>query len=865
VLVSPAGAQINLGRNATVRAQFVGASPQAHICGGAEQTGKINYLTGNRPAQWRTGIPTFAQVDVENLYPGINAVYYGNDRLLEYDLTVSPGASPKTIALRFEGAEKISVNEAGELILSVGHSQIRQPKPVIYQTVAGARHDIDGGYKIVAAQTVAFAVGQYDHHVPLTIDPILSYSAYFGGTLGQTAWAVAINTNDGSVFIAGQTMSKYFETNSALPFATNASQSKLAFQTNFAGGIYLGDAFIAKFNHNNTLEYVTYLGGSADDVALALAVDGSGHAFVGGYTDSTNFPIVFPNGYHGVQGLANSTQISGTADTVTGYYPLDGFVAELETNGSSLIYSTYLGGSFSDGIYGLAIDGADNVYVTGFAYSTNLPVKNPVAFQLLNSTNQFLNAIACSNYDVNCNAFVAKISNLGTNLDYLTYFGGNDFDVGHGIAVDISSNVYITGFTGSTNFPNKNSFQAHLNNASLDYTNLDFAYDAFVAKFAPINVGLPNESLELIYSSYLGGTNNDEGYQIAVDDKGAAYVTGWTASTNFYNTTTNYINLAANATNVNFTNIIFPVIQNGMTNLTYYNGFTTTNVFLTKITNNETTGKAGIAYSVVFGGRFSDIGYGVAVDPAGNAFVTGSTTSTNFPVYNCLGLLRATNESAYVNSYVGYNAFVTAFNTNCSQVLYSVYLGGSANDFGYAIAVDSADTAYVVGQTSSTNFPVTSAITNFPIASALSYLPAGTNGIPNLPNGTNSFLNGTNDAFLAKISLYHYPAPSLLVSPVSTNLVFIKTEDGTNVTKGGKDVLTTNRVTSAVTLSWSTSTNPEIGSTYYVESSTNLATNVWVVVPNLPTITTNSATFTNSVTLPNTNRSQFFRLYQTIP
>jgi hypothetical protein len=270
-----------------------------------------------------------------------------------------------------------------------------------------------------------------------------------------------------------------------------------------------------------------------------------------------------------------------------------------------------------------------------------------------------------------------------------------------------------------------------------------------------------------------------------------------------------------------------------MSNITYYGYVLTTNAFLTKITQASPTNRAEIAYSVVFGGRTMDVAYGVAVDPAGNAFVAGSTTSTNFPVCNYLGLLRGTNSSGNFNSYAGYNAFVTAFNPDCTRVLYSAYLGGTANDRATAIAVDADSTAYVVGQASSTNFPVTTASTNFPTlitAANNNLLEYGTSP------GTVSRLNGTNDAFLSVIRLTDFvPEIAIARTGVKTN---------------------------TVTLSWLNYPEPEIGP-FGLLASTNLAnTNrtiaPWQVVTNVPKTNNN----TLYLTLPATNRAKFFRLYQ---
>ncbi|HXR04409.1 MAG TPA: SBBP repeat-containing protein, partial [Verrucomicrobiae bacterium] len=714
-LISPAEARIVLrsaAGPATVRMQFVGANPRAHVHGAAELPGKINYLTGNDPAHWHTGLPLFAKVRVEEMYPGIGLVYYGNEEHLEYDFEIAPGANPDAIRIHFDGVDKIAVTPQGGLVLSLNGGEIQQLRPVLYQTVNGVRREIAGGYRLADAHTVAFSVGSYDHSQTLVIDPVLSFSTYFGGNSGDIAWAVKLDTN-GFVYIAGQTFSSQFANN--VPLSTPG-----VFQPNYQGGSLAGDAFVAKFDHSGqNLIYFTYLGGSDDDVAYALAVDAAGHAYVAGATDSTNFPVV--------NAIPGGTNIGGTFNQYARAYLSDAFVAELDGDGANLIYSTYLGGSAADAAYGIALDSSNDAYVTGFTYSTNFPT----------STNAFQKQLAATNSAFSsyfyANAFITEISAGGGTLLYSTFFGGTNYDAGRGIAVDGSNYVYVTGFTDSTNFPTTNAIYqvlyqtdfpgttnqvvlTNLVNGSLlngAMTNMGNAFDAFVIKFAP-------SFSELVYSTFLGGTNNDQAYAIAADNNGNAYVTGWTVSTNFPNTVT-------------ITNL-----QNGLTNNLTYGYAVVTNVFLTQITNGTS---AGIGYSAVFGGTsFAiDVGYGVALDPAGNVFVTGGTSSTNFPVLNVPGYLRATNSG---NS----DAFVTAFNTNATALLYSGYLGGSENDFGYAIAVDT-NSAYIVGQTVSTDFPTLNAL--------------------------HSTLNGTNDAFLAAIMLV-VPPPDLFTNqePISqTNAV----------------------------------------------------------------------------------------------
>lgn len=727
-----------------------------------ELTGKINYLIGNDSSKWQTGVPTFAKVSVVGIYPGIDLVYYGNQHRLEYDFTVAPRANPDSIVIHFAGTDKISVNAAGELILDLGDGEIIQPRPDIYQLVNGARREINGGYKLVDARTVAFSLDGYDHNRPLVIDPILSYSTYFGGNGNNLAWAVAVDTN-GFVYMAGQTTST--ESPTGKPFATPG-----AFQTTFQGGSDAGDAFIAKFDNLGTnLIYLTYLGGNGDDAAFGLAVDAAGDAYVTGATVSPNFPVknaLYPN-------------IHGTVNPYSKTYLADGFIAELDSTGSNLVYSTYLGGNDTDAAKAIALDSSGNAYVTGYTFSTNFPV----------TANAFQKNLAVSNlvnhayYDAN--AFVSEIGAGGTPLVYSSYLGGNYYDVGQGIAVDQSNYVYVAGFTASTNFPTRNAVMQTVetpvgtnveNGNLLNGTNNQvpgFGYDAFVTKFAP---GFSN----LVYSTYLGGANNDLADGVAADAAGNAYVIGWTVSTNFPITVTN-----------------LPGVQNGLTNNVVAGGAVTTNAFLTQIVWSGTN--AAIGQSLAFGGTnyYSiDIAYGVALDPSGNIYVTGSTSSTNFPAVNTAGSLAATNAGEN-------DAFIIAFNRNLSGVMYSASLGGAANDMAYGIAVDPLSNAYIVGQTFSANFPTNHAM--------------------------QTLLYGADDAFLAKIVLSTNPPP-----------------------------LSVSLMNGLANVTWSSALpyEPELTSLFLLESTTNLVSTNWTAVPAPPVLSNNIY----SVVFNPTNNAEFFRL-----
>jgi hypothetical protein len=531
------------------------------------------------------------------------------------------------------------------------------------------------------------------------------------------------------------------------------------------------------------LVYSTYLGGSGQDIGSGIAVDGAGNAYVTGLTSSTNFPTMNP-----LQ-AANSGGANGW----------DAFVSKINAAGSALVYSTYLGGSGNDRGIGIALDSAGNAYVTGSTNSTDFPTKNPL---------QPANADAA-----NGNAFVAKINAAGSALVYSTYLGGSGNgvfgDQGSRIAVDSAGNAYITGYTGSTDFPTADPLQPNYGGA---YT------DAFVTK-------INSAGSALVYSTYLGGSNVDEGAGIAVDSAGNAYVTGYTFSTDF--PTANPLQPA--------------------------NGGSL-DAFVAKI---NPSGSA-FAYSTYLGGSDYDYGVGIAVDSSGNAFVTGLTYSTNFPVTPGAFQTQCNHGSGCAN--VG-DAFVTKLNPTGSALVYSTYLGGSRSDEGQAIVVDSAGTAYVTGETNSTNFPKTNPscggswdafVTRLnPTGSALVYstcfggsgtefggdiaVDSASNAyVTGLTESTNfptkhplqaNYGGGSSDAFVTKIPMLAITTTTLTSSPnPSTHgqaVTFTATvtsklgapPDGETITfKKGTTVLGTGTLTSG-SASFTTSTLP-VGTSY---------------------------------------------------
>ena len=692
VVMTPPKRQAKQAANHPVlRLKLLNSNAKAHGVALDQLAGKTNYLIGNRSRDWRTNIPTYGRVRYEGVYPGIDLVYYGNQRQLEYDLVVAPGGDPEVVRLQFAGAENPRLNVSGDLLLNLDDQTIIQAKPTIYQNIGHMRRPIEGSYTIQENGTVGFVVGEYDHRLPLVIDPTLVYSTYFGGSGTDEARGIVVDST-GNAYICGNTSSTVFPIFNAL-------------QPVFGGGSFGGarDVFVTKFDASGTgVFFSTYLGGGGDDKCGRLALDSAGNAYIAGETTSANFPTF--NAFQPFYGGGAS----------------DAFVTKLNSTGSGLFYSTYFGGSVFDAAGAIAVDINGNAYVTGRTTSPDLYTFNAIQPLFSGGTS--------------ADAFVTKFSASGLSVFYSTYLGGSGglgFDAGLGIAVDAAGNAYVTGQTTSTNFPLLNPIQNTLAGGFPDG-------DAFVSKFNP-------SGSALVYSTYLGGSDNDVAQDIAIDANNNAYVTGGTGSLNFP---------VFNAFQVNYGG----------------NG----DAFLTKINLNGTA----LVYSTYLGGTGNDIGNSVVVDSALHAHVAGATSSTNFPVFNAL-------QPNYGGSGDG---FVSKFNVAGTAMIYSTYFGGSNSDRVNGMAIDLADRVYLAGVTASTDFP-----TLFPF------------------QGTKST---AEDAFIAKIN---DPPATLLQFSSATSAV---TEDNTFVT------LTLNRtgdLTGDTKVDFATSDGSAIQRTDYTLASGTIA------------------------------------------
>ena len=599
---------------AVVRMELLNANPTPRLVPEAEQGGEINYLIGNDPGGWHTGIPRYGRVVYQEVYPGIDWVFQGNPQQLEYDFVVHPGADPDDIVVGFEGAEDLSIDPRGDLVLRLPDGDIRHRAPYIYQEIDGTRHGVPGRYVRRDGSHVGFEVDAYDPTRPLIIDPIVEFSVYLGGGAVDVITDIALDSND-DIYVVGHTDSD--------PFPTLGPA-----QGSLAGGV--GDTFVTKLNAEGTaVIFSTYLGGGGLDEANAMALDAAGSVYFTGITNSSDFPIT-PGALDRDCGTDGDGVCESTDPDDLKYAEfIDAFVARLSSDGSSLVFSTYLGGSGDDWGLGIAVDDQGSAYIAGSTWSYDdvgmdpFPTKN--AFQSVNGSD-----MSIGYWD----AFVTKLSQDGT-LDYSTYLGGSSDEDGFAVAVDQGRNAYVTGITWSDDFPTQSPFQA--GNAG--------DADAYVAKLGPAGD-------RLVFSSYLGDIDYNEGLAIALDSSGDAYVAGDT-----------------------------------------WAGGVVFDVFVTKVAGNG----SGVLYSALIRGSGDDFAFDVAVDAAGSAHVVGATQSFDFP----------TVDAAQDQRVRRFDAFVAKLTGDGSGLEYSTYFGGSSEDAAFGIALDSAGDAVVAGVTESPDqFPL---------------------------------------------------------------------------------------------------------------------------------------------------------------
>jgi hypothetical protein len=642
------------GADRPVHFRLIGAAAASRTTPEARAAGKVHYYRGADPQGWRTNVPTYGRVRYHGVYPGIDVVYYGNQRRLEYDFVVAPGADPSRVLLDVEGARERTLTADGDLLLTVGQATIRQPRPTLYQEVDGARRTVDGGF-VLKGRRVAFRVGEYDRTRPLVIDPVieLAYSSYFGGSDLENFYGAGIAVDaQGSAYIGGDTSSvdlaadgwdtshngstdmfiaKITPAGDAVEWATYlggvqgeelhdlaidpAGQVYLAgfvhwpggfpvlnaFQPTIRGG--LGDAVVAKLAADGTLFHSSYLGGLGQGIdrslerPMGVAADAQGHLYVTGFTTSTvNFPIV---------GGVQPTYKGGGSDV---------FVTKVAPDGLSLVYSTYFGGTGTDSGGDIAVDAEGAAYVAGQTTSVDNPATPAYeGFPIVNALQPAFGGLS--------DGFVFKLNPAGNAVVFSTYIGGNHFEndghlggisVGGSVAVDATGHVYLAGQTRSANFPTTaNRIQGFTG-----------SQDCFVAKLVP-------EGNALVYSTYLGAVSVVDGcFDLAVDAQGSAYVAGQSAGG------WPLVNPLPPLFNIN-NNVGFGV-----------------DATLAKLSPDG----GSLVYSTFLGGTREDRALGVAVDARGDAYLTGITYSPSYPL-------------------------VGAFDTTCANCANSGPIPGSAEAF----------------------------------------------------------------------------------------------------------------------------------------------------------------------------------------
>ena len=932
-------------RNKTtvIRTSLVNAYPTVTARGEQELPGRSNYFFGNDPRQWRTNVAGYSRVVYRQVYRGIDLTYYGNGRQLEYDFNLAAGVDPAAIRMRIAGAANLKVDSNGDLLIETGEGLLREHRPIVYQQTDGQRTAVEARYVISNGSEVGFALGRYDSNRPLVIDPTLIYATYLGGTSDDFAAAVAVD-GSGNAYVTGYTISTDFPTVNPL-------------QAVRGGGF---DAFVSKLNATGTaLVYSTFFGGANDDFGKAVAVDFLGNAHITGSTFSNNFPTASP-----IQAAHN-----GTAS--------DAFVTKLNATGSAILYSTYLGGSDADEGRGIVVDSLDNASVTGLTQSTDFPLHN--ARQSLSG-------------GFTSDAFVAKLGATGSSLIYSTYLGGRGDDAGNAIATDGSGNVYVAGSTTSNNFPTVNALQTIFTGSTI------FLSGNSAANWTAVNNGLPQHatvrgiaidpvSPSTVYAATDGGLYRTVGgggfWQLVFGPASAGVAIDPSDPTNIYIATAGGVGISTNGggtwtlnssiTRVNTiaidpitTSTVFagtdhsvfkstdsgatwadagstsnigieavktlvfdssptPVIYAGTSSVVFAsvykstdggstwngfllpggrfsvnalaadpsapatvyagcsgsgavfktgngggsftrvplnpapadvlslavaasplgstvvyagtsrgvyrsidagatwvlnnNGLTSTTVsalaagtagtvfagtfsapdaFVAKLSSNGST----LAFSTYLGGANSDSALGIALDGTGlgKIYVTGSTNSTDFPSINAWQPTHSGSDT---------DAFLTKLTLGGDSVVFSTYLGGSDEDEGTAIGVGSFGDAYVTGTTSSTNFPVSSALRTTLLGTSdaflvkyspsgvpiyLTYLGGGdldsgsgiavdvagdaivagqtfSTDLPTSPGAPQSILRGVDDGFVVRVTDPPVPPTDLTVSMTAPSSV----------------------------------------------------------------------------------------------
>lgn len=621
-------APAKISANAVIQINLAGANSKPMATGEDLQPGRVNYFIGKDPSKWQKEVPLYRQVRYTNVYPGIDVVYYGNQSRVEHDFVVNPGADPSKIQLDVQGVDRLSLDTNGDLVLHKNTDEVRLQAPVLYQEFHGVKVSVTGQYKIQNSTHVSFSLGQYDKTMPLVIDPVLVYGTFLGGLADDQATGIGVDS-DGSAYVTGMTQSTNF------PLASQSGPIP-SYQS----------AFVAKLDvSGSSLVYADYVGGTSYSQATGMALDSSNHVFMTGFTSSCDFPVV--NAYQ--------------SDCAGGY---DAFVSEISADGSSLLYSTYLGGNSDEYTSGIALDPSGNIYIAGYTYSLNYPTIN--AFQGAAQPNQ-------QEY-YGLYGFLSKLSPDGSSLVYSTYFAGsanvvqscyyglcwpNPYNYINGIAVDASGNAYVAGTTNTYDFPVTDGAYQTSNGTNYDQQ------VGVMGKFDPAG--------NLSYSTYVNASAGSDWMNvsgIAVDSQGAAYIVGqaypW--------------------------DMTFPITS---THICDPSEASCSYGYILKL---DPTGSVPV-YSTFLAANVDVNPQSVLLDSNGDAFVL-SQSGGGDPEFLVNPIEGFTNQT---------DLYIQEVDPTGGSVLFSTWLGGYGYDYPGGIALDSTGAIYLTGYTNSSDFPVTAA------------------------------------------------------------------------------------------------------------------------------------------------------------
>jgi uncharacterized protein (TIGR03437 family) len=668
----------------TLRMSLIGANPKANAVGLDPQPGVVSYFIGNDPKNWRSGIPTYGKVEYAQIYPGVDLVFYGNQRQLEYDFVVAPGADPSRIAWRIDGA-RASVDAEGNLALSAPNGPASFKKPVLYQLDGDNKTSVEGSFA-VAGNQVRFRLGSYDHSKALIVDPVLSYASYLAGSatdniglatgpgIAQVGVSQGLAVDSaGSVYVAGYTYSLDFPTKNPYESAPPAKQ--------FAGvNVPPGEwtsAFVTKFSPDgSSLVYSTYLGGNYSDYIYAIAVDSSGSAYVTGLTNSVTFPVTSGAYQTFCDPLPGNTGPSaGTASCNSSN--ISAFVTKLNPTGTGLVYSTFLGGYAYAYANSIAVDSAGRAYIAGNE-QTYCSTQYTTYQGCFPTTSGAVIGGSATGGGSPLYAFVAAFNPAGSQLLYSTIFGDlNGFKCTNGcgstwatgVAVDANGYFYLVGETEAGRLPTTagvvqpTAAPLDTNGASLQ------ASRGFIAKFAPVTSA---GGVTLAYATYLGGQTNASDYVsgIAIDSASNAYVVGYTNSKDF------------------------PVTSGAYGTVCGTGGVTCAAAHVTKL---NPTGTA-ILWSTYVGDSRSDRNDAlyftgpIQLDGKGNIYIMGQVL-TSFPMVNPV------EPDPNPHLYGAMEVAVLELDPTGAHVLFATRIGSggreTANPAG--LVVDSAGDIYIAG------------------------------------------------------------------------------------------------------------------------------------------------------------------------